>query len=62
MFHLDYDKQPSLDIPYSPDINLPISYAITSPHEISQQVNLTILDKNDQNLTGSQKLLLEWHY
>ena len=49
MFHLDYDKQPSIDIPYSLDSNLSIGYAITSPHEISQQVNLTILGKDNQN-------------
>ena len=26
------------------------------------QVNLTVLDKENQNLRGSQKLLLEWHF
>ncbi len=61
MFHLEYDKLPSIDIPYSPESNLPIGLAITSINDVSNQVNVTILDEANQNLTGSQKLL-EWHY
>ena len=56
MFHLDYDKQPSIDIPYPLESNLPIGYAMTSPNEMSKQVNLTILDKENQNISVSQKL------
>ena len=61
MFYMDYEKQQSIDIPYLSDSNLPIGCAMTSPSETSTQVNLTILDKENQNLKGSQKLLLEWH-
>ena len=62
MFHLEYDQQPGIDIPYSLESNLPIGYAAVAVEDESNQINLTILDKENQNLTGGQKLLLEWHY
>ena len=49
MFHMEYEKQPSIDIPYSSESSIPIGYAITSPSETYTQVNLTILDKENQN-------------
>ena len=51
--------QLSIDVPYSPESNLPIGYVVTTPKEEPTQINLTILDTENQNLTGSQKLLLE---
>ena len=62
MFHLQYDRKPSIDIPYSLDSNLPIGYALTSPESDTPQVNTMILDEDNQNLTAGQKLLLEYHY
>ena len=62
MFHLEYSDKPSIDVPYSLDSNLPVGYALTMPEESSTQVNITVLDEENQNLTASQKLLLEYHY
>ena len=58
MFHLEYDHQPGIDIPYSSESNLTIGYAAVTADDELNQINLTILDKENQ----SQKLLLEWHY
>ena len=47
MFHLEYDQQPGIDIPYSPERNLPIGYAAVTAEDESNQINLTILDKEN---------------
>ena len=61
-FYLEYSGKPRLTINYSAKNNLPIGYATTS-HDMQQhQVNLSILDDQNQNLTAGQKLLLEYHY
>ncbi len=62
MFHLQYDSKPSIDVPYSLDSNLPFGYALTSPEDNIHQVNTTVLDDSNQNLTAGQKLILEYHY
>ena len=61
-FHLEYQDKPTISVDYSTTSNLPIGYAITTSPKTSPQVNLTLLDEENQNLTSGQKLLLEYHY
>ena len=61
-FHLEYHNKPIISVQYSPDSNLPIIYAISTSEESPSQVNLTLVSEENQNLTGGQKLLLEYHY
>lgn len=61
-FYLEYKDKPTITIKYSPDSNLPIAYALPISSDQAQQVNLTLLDEANQNLTAGQKLLLEYHY
>ena len=61
-FYLEYKDKPMITIKYSSDSNLPIAHATTVTHDHSNQVNLTLLDETNQNLTAGQKLLLEYHY
>ena len=62
MFHLEYLSKPVLNIPYSLNSNLPVGYASTCMSNSVDQVNLTLLNTENQNLTSGQKLLLEFHY
>jgi hypothetical protein len=65
-FRLHFPGQPPLVIEYDERNSLPIGYA--SFHDNSHtdidapQVNLAILSDENQNMTGGQKLLLQWHY
>ena len=61
-FYLEYLNKPRMTINYSAENNLPIGYATTAPDMQQHQVNLSILDDQNQNLTAGQKLLLEYHY
>ena len=61
-FHLEYTGKPRITVNYSVESNLPIGYVSTQPDSQDNQVNLTILDEENQNLTAGQKLLLEYHY
>jgi hypothetical protein len=51
----------SLHIPYSKANSLPIASAFNSTDYLTCHVNLSIHDKTNQNLTGGQKTLLQWH-
>ena len=62
-FRLYIDNNETLTIEYDDRNSLPIGYAIigdisSSP---SPQMNLTLHDESNQNLTAGQKLLLHWH-
>jgi hypothetical protein len=60
-FELKLNDNPIMSVPYESRSVLPISEVIVGP-EPEPTVNLTILEPGNQNLTGGQKLLLEWHY
>jgi hypothetical protein len=51
----------SLHIPYSKANSLPIAYAFNNTDYPTCNINLSIYDKTNQNLTGGQKTLLHWH-
>ena len=51
-FHLEYQNKPVISIDYSPSSNLPVGYALTTSSDPSTQVNLTLLDEENQNLTA----------
>ena len=57
---LEFDNVGSLQIDYDPNNHLPISVA-KNLAGTQAQINLTVLDDTNQNLTPSQKLLLLWH-
>ena len=61
-FHLEYQNKPPISVRYSTESNLPTGYAISTTDETSSQVNLSLVSKENQNLTAGQKLLLEYHY
>ena len=63
-FRLYLDDSPPLIVEYDDRNSLPIGYArfgAHAPFTDDSQMNLTILDDANQNLTGGQKLLLQWH-
>jgi hypothetical protein len=67
-FHGDEEKLtvnigncPDIEIHYCTKSGLPIAEAQCRP-TLEPQVNLSVLDKENINLTIGQKLLLEWHY
>jgi hypothetical protein len=60
-FELKLNYNPIISVQYDSRSALPIAEFIVGP-EPEPTVNLTILDPGNQNLTGGQKLLLEWHY
>jgi hypothetical protein len=61
-FELKLNDQAVISIPYGKRSSLPIAEVLVGP-EPEPTVNLTrILDDSTHNLTGGQKLLLEWHY
>ena len=55
-----FDGLPSVRIDYDEKSFLPVAYARNA--EFSFESNLSIMDGGNQNLTPSQKLLLQWHY
>ena len=55
-----FDGLPSVRIDYDEKSFLPVAYARNA--EFSFKSNLSIMDGGNQNLTPSQKLLLQWHY
>ena len=59
-FRLLINECDPLIIEYDDRTSLPIGYAdigkVTDP-----QLNITLMDESNQNLTGGQKLLLHWH-
>jgi hypothetical protein len=64
-FRLHFSGSPPLVVEYDERNSLPIGYATIGPvpSPIHQpQLNLTILNDANQNLTVAQKLLLHWHY
>jgi hypothetical protein len=50
-----------MTIQYDSRSALPIAEVLVGP-ESNPTVNLTIFEPGNKNLTGGQKLLLEWHY
>jgi hypothetical protein len=61
-FELKINDQAVISIPYDKRSSLPIVEVLVGP-EPEPTVNLTgILEDSNNNLTGGQKLLLEWHY
>jgi hypothetical protein len=58
---LTFDSIGTLDIPYDPNNHLPIALA-KNLSGAQAQVNLTVLNEANQNLTPAQKLLLLWHF
>jgi hypothetical protein len=60
-FELKLNDNPIISVPYDSRSALPIAEVLVGP-EPEPTVNLTNLEPGNQNLTGGQKLLLEWHY
>jgi hypothetical protein len=60
-FELKLNDNQIISVPYDSRSALPIAEVIVGP-EPEPTVNLTILEPGNHNLTGGQKLLLEWHY
>jgi hypothetical protein len=64
-FRLHFSGTPPLIVEYHERNSLPIGYATIGPVPSSirqPQLNLSILNEDNQNLTSAQKLLLQWHY
>ena len=57
---LVFDDVGSLKVEYDPNNHLPIAVA-KNLAGVQPQLNLTILNEDNQNLTIGQKLLLNWH-
>ena len=55
-----FDGFPAVKIDYDEKSFLPIAYARNA--NFSPELNLSIMDGGNQNLTPAQKLLLQWHY
>ena len=49
-------------VEHSKENNLPTGYVVTGPTDHSRKVNLSLLEKPNQNLKAGQKLLPEYHY
>ena len=62
MAQLDFTNLPTLNIPYDERSYLPIGIAKNSPLQESPQLNVSVTDESNRNLTAAQKLLLSWHY
>ena len=63
-FRLHIQGSPTLVVKYDERNSLPIAYAIIGPVPTpiyNPQMNLSLLNDGNQNLTGAQKLLLHWH-
>jgi len=55
-------NEETLLIPYHDRSFLPVRYATNDLFIKNEQVNVSILEDTNTNLTPSQKLLLRWHY
>jgi hypothetical protein len=63
-FRLQLQGHPPLIVEYDDRNSLPIAYATIGPVPPmiqDPQLNLSLLHDDNQNLTGAQKLLLQWH-
>jgi hypothetical protein len=60
-FELKLNDNPIISVPYDSRSALPIAEVLVGP-EPEPTVSLTLLDPGNQNLTGGQKPLLEWHF
>ena len=63
-FRLHIHENSTLVVEYDERNSLPIAYAMIGPVPMSlqnPQLNLSLLNESNQNLTGAQKLLLHWH-
>ena len=62
-FRICIANSATLTIEYDDRNSLPIGYATIGniPDGVSPQMNLTLIDESNQNLTAGQKLLLHWH-
>jgi hypothetical protein len=60
-FELKLNGNPIIPVPYDSRSALPIAELLVGP-EPEPTKNITILEPGNQNLTGDQKILLEWHY
>jgi hypothetical protein len=60
-FELKLNDNPIISVPYDSRSALTIAEVLVGP-EPEPTLNLTILEPGNQDLTGGQKLLLEWHY
>jgi hypothetical protein len=63
-FRLHIHGSPTLVVEYDERNSLPIAYATIGPVPTllpQPQLNLSLLNESNQNLTGAQKLLLHWH-
>jgi hypothetical protein len=61
-FQLKLNYKAAISIPYDNRSSFPITEVLVGP-EPAPTVNIDgVLDDSNQNLTGGQKLLLEWHY
>jgi hypothetical protein len=60
-FELKLNDNPIISVSYESRSALPIAEVLVGP-EPEPTVSLTILEPENQNLTGGQKLLLEWRY
>ena len=63
-FRLHIQGSPTLIVEYDERNSLSIAYAIIGPVPTpisNPQMNLSLLNDSNQNLTGAQKLLLHWH-
>ena len=59
---LAFDGLSIFDIPYDDSNYLPTAIGTNCPPHTSPQLNLCLSDESNQNLSGAQKLLLQWHY
>ena len=62
MAQLDFTNLPTLNIPYDEGSYLPIGIAKNSPLQEIPQLNISVIDESNRNLTAAQKPLLSWHY
>jgi hypothetical protein len=60
-FSVKFNDLPALEMKYDARNSLPIGYARNGGATESPQVNLSIVNDENQNLTQGQKLLLSWH-
>ena len=63
-FRLCIENNVTLTIEYDDRNSLPIGYATVGnvSNDLAPQMNLTLLNDSNQNLTAGQKLLLHWHH
>jgi len=62
---LMFDHHPAIRVSYDSQTHLPVGYGRNGSGPgtgHAPQVNLCITDDENQNLTPTQKLLLQWHY